>query len=134
MFTPRRLGVSMRRRCDCGRMSPTRCVAAEVWPLTWQSKQATPCMPSGLLGLAVGGGVELLLRELRDQQPQAFQVLGVEDALEDLLEVLDGHHLALRHVAQVGPRGQEDGRRELGQEVLGQVEVEVEALQARRAA
>ena len=111
--------VSMRRRCDCGRMSPTRWVAADVWPLTWQSKQATPCMPSGALGLAVGRGVELLLRELRDQEPHALQVLGVEDPREDLLEVLDRHHLPLRDVAQVGPRGQVDRRRELGEEVLG---------------
>ena len=42
MLTPRRLVVSMRRRCDCGRMSPTRWVAPDVWPFTWQSKQATP--------------------------------------------------------------------------------------------
>ena len=84
----------------------------------------------GLLRLAVGRGVELLLRELRDQQAHALQVLGVQDALEDLLEVLHRHHLPLRDVAQVRPRGQEDGRRELGQEVLGQVEIEVEALQA----
>ena len=41
----------MRRRCDCGRMSPTRWVAPEVWPLTWQSKQATPCMPAGFSAL-----------------------------------------------------------------------------------
>ena len=71
-------------------------------------------MPMRLLRLAVGGGVELLLRELRHQQTQALQVLGVQDAGEDLLEVVDGHDLALRDVAQVGPRGQEDGRRELG--------------------
>ena len=47
MLTPRSDGVSMRWRCSCGRMSPTRCVAAVVWPLTWQSKQVTPRMPSG---------------------------------------------------------------------------------------
>ncbi len=82
--------------------------------------------------LAVGGGVELLLRELRHQQTQALQVLGVEDAGEDLLEVVHRHDFALRDVAQVGPRGQVDGRRELGQEVLGQVEIEVEAFQPRQ--
>ena len=87
-------------------------------------------MPMRLFRLAVGGGVELLLRELRHQQPQALQVLGVQDAAEDLLEVVDGHDLALRDVAQVGPRRQVDGRRELGKEVLGQVEIDVEALQA----
>ena len=42
-----------------------------------------------------------------------------------------GDQLALRHVAEIGPRGQEDGRRELRQEVLGQVEVEVEARRGR---
>ncbi len=70
----------------------------------------------GLRRLAVGRGVELLLRELRHQQSQALQVLGVEDALEDLLEVLHRDELALRHVAEVGPSRQEDGRRELRQE------------------
>jgi len=42
MFTPRRDGVSMRWRNSCGRMSPTRCAAPLVCPLTWQSKQVTP--------------------------------------------------------------------------------------------
>ena len=28
-------------------MSPTRCVAAEVCPLTWKSKHDTPCSPAG---------------------------------------------------------------------------------------
>ena len=80
-----------------------------------------------LFRLAVGGGVELLLRKLRHQQTHALQILGVEDAGEDLLEVVHRHDLALRDVAQVGPRRQVDGRRELGQELLGQVEIEVEA-------
>ena len=35
--------------------------------------------------------------------------------------------MPLRHVAQVGPRGQVDRRRKLRQEVVGQVEVEIEA-------
>ena len=37
--------------------------------------------------------------------------------------------LPLRHVAEVGPRGQVDGRRKLGQEMIRQVEIEVEARQ-----
>ena len=64
MFTPRSDGVSMRWRCSLGRMSPTVCVAALVWPLAWQSKQATPWL--ALQAAAVVGGVELLLRERRD--------------------------------------------------------------------
>jgi len=42
MFTPRNEGVPMRCRYSFGRMSPTVWVAASVWPLAWQSKQATP--------------------------------------------------------------------------------------------
>src|SRR5262249_6589696 len=75
------------------------------------------------LALAVEGSIELLLGKLGDQQADAFQVLGVEDAAEDLLEVVDGDHLALGNVTQVGPGGQKDGRRELRQEVVWQVEV-----------
>jgi hypothetical protein len=54
-------------------------------------------------------------------------LLRIENAVEQLVVVHDGHDLPLGHVAQIRPRGQEDGRRELGQEVVGQVEVEVEA-------
>ena len=108
-------------------MSPTVCVAAFVWPLAWQSKQATP--RCGFEAAAVVGGVELLLRERRDQQPQPFELLGIEDVLEQLVEVVERHQLALGHVAQVGPRGQVDRRRELGQQMLRQVEVEIEARQ-----
>ena len=129
MLTPRSDGVSMRWRNSCGRMSPTRWVAALVWPLTWQSKQVTPRL--GPFGAAVFGLVELLLGERRDQQPQALELLGVQNAVEELVEVVDGHQLALGDIAQVGPRGQKDGRRELGQEVVGQVEVEVEARRGR---
>src|SRR5262249_41858496 len=84
-----------------------------------------------LVGLAVGGGVELLLGGLRHQETHALDVLGVEDALEYLLEVVGRHKLSLRDVAQVRPGGEKDGRRELGQELLRQVVVEVEAFHAR---
>ncbi len=63
----------MRWRNSCGRMSPTRCVAAFVWPLAWQSKQVTPAARP--LGAPVLGLVELLLRERRDQQPQPLELL-----------------------------------------------------------
>ena len=106
-------------------MSPTRCVAPLVWPLAWQSKQATPRL--GFHAAPVLGRVELLLRERRDQQPQPFELLRVQDAVEQLVVVVDRDELALRDVAEVGPRGQVDRRRKLGQEVVGQVEVEIEA-------
>ena len=117
----------MRWRCSFGRMSPTVCVAAFVWPLAWQSKQATPELR--LEAAAVVGRVELLLRERRHQQPQSFELLGIEDVLEQLVEVVERHELALRDVAQIGPRREVDRRRELGQQVLRQIEVEIEARQ-----
>ena len=120
----------MRRRCDCGRMSPTRCVAADVWPLTWQSKQATPCMPAGFSVLRSAVALNCCCGNCVTSRRMPSRSLAFRMPCEDLLEVVDRHHLALRDVAQVGPRGQEDGRRELGQEVLGQVEIDVEALQA----
>ena len=85
-----------------------------------------------LFRLPVGGRVELLLRELRDQQAQALEVLGIQDALEDLLEVFDRDNLALGNVTQVGTGRQIDRRRELGQKVIGQVEIKVEALEPRQ--
>ena len=57
------------------------------------------------------GQVELLLRKRREEQPQAFELFRVEDVLEEPLEVVERDQLALRHVAEVGPRHQEDARR-----------------------
>ena len=51
--------------------------------------------------LAIERGVELLLRELRHQQPDPFQVLRVQDAVEHLVVGFDGQHLTLGHVAEV---------------------------------
>src|SRR5579875_3252635 len=86
----------------------------------------------GVLRFAVGGGVELLLRELRHQEAKALQILRVEDAAEDLLEIVHGYHLALGNISQVRARRQIDGRREFGQEVFGQVEIAIKALQTRQ--
>ena len=76
---------------------------------------------------AVIGQVELLLRKRDHQEPQPVELLRVEDAVEEPVVVLVGDQLALRHIAQIGPRRQEDGRGELRQEVVGQVELEVKA-------
>ena len=75
---------------------------------------------------AVVGGVELLLWERREEQPQAFKLLCIQDPLEKLLEIRERHELALGYVAQIGPRGQKDRRGKLGQQVLRKIEVEVE--------
>ena len=57
-----------------------------------------------LQGPPVVRGVELLLRERRHQQPQALQLLGVQEPVEKLEVVGQRDHLALRDVAQVGTR------------------------------
>ena len=73
----------------------------------------------------IAGRVELLLRERGYQQPQALQLLRVQQAVEELEIVLQSDDLALRHVAQVGPGREVDGRRILGQEMRRQVEIQV---------
>ena len=42
--------------------------------------------------------VELLLGERRDQQPQTFQLLRVENAVEEVVEVDDRHQFTLGDV------------------------------------
>ena len=55
--------------------------------------------------------------------------LGFRMSLNSSLKLASVTSLPLRDVAQVGPRRQIDRRRELGQQMLRQVEVEVEARQ-----
>ena len=98
-----------------------------MWPFEWQSRHATPA--AGAHRAPVLDLIELLLGERGQQQAQAVELFGVEDAVEQLEEVVEGDQLPLRDVAEVGARDQEDRGRELGQEVVGQVEVEVESLQ-----
>ena len=56
---------------------------------------------------------------------------GVMISLNSVAEVAEVDDLPARHVAQLRPVLQEDRRRELGQERLGQVELDVEPLQPR---
>src|SRR5690606_15071911 len=77
----------------------------------------------------VVGHVELLLRERRDEQSEPFELLRIQDTVEQLEKVLRRHELALRDVAELRTRRQVDRRRELGQEVLGNIELDVEAVQ-----
>jgi hypothetical protein len=57
--------------------------------------------------------VELLLHERGDQKTQSLQLLGIQNAVEDFIEVHPGNQLPLGNVSQIRPGGQEDGRREL---------------------
>src|SRR5258708_38660049 len=75
----------------------------------------------------VGGQVELLLGKRREQQPQSLELLGVQDAVEQLVVVVGGLPPAPRDAPEVGASRQVDGRRELGEEPVGNVEVQVEA-------
>src|SRR5258705_10079408 len=59
------------------------------------------------------GLVELLLRERREQQAKALDLLGVQDAVETLVVVVDREQLAPRDVTEVGARREGDGRGEL---------------------
>src|SRR5262249_46966788 len=49
---------------------------------------------AGLDGAAVLGLVELLLREGCDEEAESFDLLGVEDAVEELVIVVNGDDLA----------------------------------------
>ena len=69
-------------------------------------------------GLAVVGGVELLLGEGREQQPQALHLHGGERAVHQLEEVAYGQDLSLRHIPELRTSGQEDGSRKLRQQMI----------------
>ena len=83
----------------------------------------------GLQAPPVVGGVELLLRERRDQQPQPFELLGVEDVLEQPLEVVERDELPLDTSPRSGRVVRKIAAGKLGQEMIGQVEVEIESRQ-----
>ena len=51
--------------------------------------------PVGFLRLAVGGSIELLLRKLRYEQAQSVQLLWIKDAIEQVIEVVNGDELPL---------------------------------------
>ena len=78
---------------------------------------------------AVVRGIELLLGERRQQEPQPLQLLRVEDAVEEPKVVAQTDDLAVRHVAQIEAGGQENGRRKLRQEMVRQIEIQIEPRQ-----
>ena len=106
MPTPRSDGVSMRCRCSFG-PDVADGVRRRVGVAVGVAVEAGDAL-GRLHAPAILGEVELLLRKRRDQQPQAFELLGIEDVLEQPLEVVERHQLALRDVAEVGPGHEED--------------------------
>ena len=117
----------MRWRNSCGRMSPTRCVAPLVWPLTWQSKQVTPRLARSLrrssvwLNCCCGNGVT------SSRSPSSC--LGLRMSLNSSKKLSIVTSLPCETSPRFGPRGQKDRRRKLRQQVVGQVEVEIEPRQ-----
>src|SRR3954470_12166933 len=79
--------------------------------------------------LAVLSLVELLLRERRQQHPQAFDLHRRQNTDHLVVIVFDGQQLATRDVAQLGVCGEEDRWRELGRQMVGKVEIDIEAPQ-----
>src|SRR5258706_3501529 len=76
---------------------------------------------------AVVGLVELLLRKWRHQKTPALELLWIDDSVEDFEEVVTGDELSLRNVAEVRALIEVYRRREFGQEVIGDVVVDVKA-------
>ena len=71
----------------------------------------------------------VIQREWRHQQTHPFDLLRIEDTVEDLVEVFDRDQLALRDIAQIGPRGQVDRRRKFREKMIRQIEIEVKTCQ-----
>src|SRR5260370_31091096 len=85
----------------------------------------------GLLSLAIGCSIELLLRKLGHQQAQTIELLWIENAIEQLVKVIDRHDLSFRDIAEIGPGGQENRGRKFRQEPVRQIKVHVETLESR---
>src|ERR1019366_9265761 len=68
---------------------------------------------------AVLCGVILLLWKRRYQEAQPLHLLRIEDATEDLIEVLASDELPLGDVSEIGTCGEVDRWRELGKEAIG---------------
>jgi hypothetical protein len=83
--------------------------------------------PTGTLGAAVFGLVELLLRKGAQQQPQALDLFRVQDSIEKFIVVVDREQLPFGNVPEIGSRSKIDGCRKFRQDMVGEIKVEVEA-------
>src|SRR5580704_714927 len=129
MFTPRSDNVLMRWRNCCGRAVGGEVRRAVLVAVRMAIKASRA--KAGNLRAAILGRIELLLREGRQQQAQPFQLPGSEKAIEQLVIIGERDQLALRDIAQIGARGQVDGWRKRGQEVIRQIEIYVERVRSR---
>lgn len=72
------------------------------------------------------------MRKRCQQQAQALHLHRRDDPVHNLVEVPDGQQLAAGHITELRMSCEEDRRRELGSQVVGQVELHVEAAQIAR--
>ena len=86
---------------------------------------------AGLGRFAIVRGIEFFLWELSHQQPEPVKLHRGDEATKQSIEVLRVQHFALGHIAELWMRRQEDGRRELRQKTLGEVELHIKSLQPR---
>src|SRR5258708_40199222 len=70
--------------------------------------------PARLVRAAILGLVGFLLRKRRHQKTQAFELLRIDDAVEQLIIILEGDELPLRNVTEVRTLIEIYRRRELG--------------------
>src|SRR5688572_9142976 len=90
-----------------------RCMTIHVTIKTSDAKHAVRA-----LCFAICGGIELLLRKLRDQQTQAFELFGIQNAIKQVVKIIDRYQLTFRNVAEVFARRQKHRRWKLRQKMI----------------
>src|SRR5262249_27763583 len=63
--------------------------------------------------------VELLLGKRRYQEPNPLNLFRIQNSVEQLIVIRDGHELTFGNVTEIGPRSQENRRRKFRQEMIG---------------
>ena len=105
-----------------------------MWPLTWQSKQATPRMPSGVSVLRSAVALNCCCGNCVTSRRRPSRSLALRMPAKSSWKLSSVTTLPCDTSPRSGRDGQENGRRKLRQEVLGQVEIDVEALPGGRTA
>src|SRR3954470_1380271 len=77
--------------------------------------------------LAIVGQIEFFLRQGRQQQSHPFELHRRHDFLKKFTKVRHRHNLAARNVTKLRPLLQENRWRELRQECVGNVELDVKS-------
>ena len=86
---------------------------------------------TGLPALAIVGRIKFFLRKRSQQEPQTIELDRRQNVLEKPVVVIDRDNFSARHIAQLRPVAQKDRRRELRNERVGQIEIDIESFQPR---